>query len=475
MIPAAGSRAATPASGPYQTTGFKVGEVTDTSAIVWTRLTRVPLPNPFPPQAPVPKQKEGAGRKGKAAPRVPDLPAEQLPESVPGTAGEVRVGHRLAGQGDWQFSAWQAVDAQRDFTRQIPLSGLQPQARYELRVESRGAGGSPAGQCLEGAFRTAPAADQPARVLFAVSTCQSHYTRDCPEGYKIYGQMLKLQPDFFVHTGDIVYYDYPATPQDWALNIDLARRLWWRTYSLPSVVAFHRQTSSYFQKDDHDTLQDDCFPTMTNSKMGQFTFAQGQAVFREQVPMGELTYRTRRWGRDLQIWMVEGRDFRSPNTDPDGPDKSIWGPTQKAWFKQTVRASDATLRVLLSPTPLVGPDRAKKRDNHANTCFAHEGNELRQFIAAQKNMVVLNGDRHWQYHSIDPQTGLHEYSCGSVSDKHAGGWPPNGFVPEYHRYLRVAGGFLTGTVERIDGKPSLTLRFYDVDGQVRFEDRIAGE
>ena len=25
---------------PYQATGFKVGEVTDTSAIVWTRLTR---------------------------------------------------------------------------------------------------------------------------------------------------------------------------------------------------------------------------------------------------------------------------------------------------------------------------------------------------------------------------------------------------------------------------------------------------
>ena len=27
------------AAGPYQATGFKVGEVTDNSAIVWTRLT----------------------------------------------------------------------------------------------------------------------------------------------------------------------------------------------------------------------------------------------------------------------------------------------------------------------------------------------------------------------------------------------------------------------------------------------------
>ena len=28
------------AEGPYQATGIKIGELTDTSAIVWTRLTR---------------------------------------------------------------------------------------------------------------------------------------------------------------------------------------------------------------------------------------------------------------------------------------------------------------------------------------------------------------------------------------------------------------------------------------------------
>ena len=46
--------------------------------------------------------------------------------------------------------------------------------------------------------------------------------------------------------------------------------------------------------------------------------------------MGEQTYRTFRWGKDLQIWLVEGRDFRSPNNMPDGPDKTIWGAEQKA-------------------------------------------------------------------------------------------------------------------------------------------------
>ena len=43
---------------------------------------------------------------------------------------------------------------------------------------------------------------------------------------------------------------------------------------------------------------------------------------------------------------TEGRDFRSPNKMADGPDKTIWGAEQKAWFKRTVKESDATWKVL---------------------------------------------------------------------------------------------------------------------------------
>ena len=68
---------------------------------------------------------------------------------------------------------------------------------------------------------------------------------------------------------------------------------------------------------------------------------------------------------------------------PDGPDKSIWGAEQKAWFKLTVQESDATFRVLISPTP-VSADRDNKNDNHANAGFSNEGNELRRFMASMK-------------------------------------------------------------------------------------------
>jgi alkaline phosphatase D len=157
---------------------------------------------------------------------------------------------------------------------------------------------------------------------------------------------------------------------------------------------------------------------------------------------------------------------------PDGPEKTIWGEKQKEWFKKSVQASDATFRVLISPTPLVGPDRSNKDDNHANQGFTHEGDELRRFIAAQKNMVVCCGDRHWQYLSVDPKTGLREYSSGPASDKHAGGWKQGNVIPEYHKYLNVVGGFLCGTVERTGDKPTLTFRWYGVSGKVNHEDRL---
>ena len=181
-----------------------------------------------------------------------------------------------------------------------------------------------------------------------------------------------------------------------------------------------------------------------------------------------------RWGKDLQIWLVEGRDFRSPNSMPDGPDKTIWGDQQKTWFKRTVVDSDATFRILISPTPIVGPDRKKKNDNHANKGFKQEGDELRRFMGQQKNMVVICGDRHWQYVSVDPITGLWEYSCGPTSNQHAGGFKQECQQP-MHRYLNICSGFLSATVERVDERPLLTIRHHSVTGEILNQDQLTAE
>ena len=168
---------------------------------------------------------------------------------------------------------------------------------------------------------------------------------------------------------------------------------------------------------------------------------------------------------------MEGREYRQRNDLPDGPDKTIWGKEQMAWFKQSFEASDATYRILISPTPFVGPDRPQKKDNHANSGFTHEGNLIKQFLADKKNVFIVCGDRHWQYVSKDTKTGLMEFSCGPASDEHAEGWKKDDILPE-HRYLNIAGGFLSVKVEQKNGKPGIRFTHYSVNGEPLHEEEF---
>lgn len=438
----------------HQANGIKIGEVEATSAIVWTRLTK----------------KANRNRSGMAWGNSSEIPEgkslSDMEDSVEGAPGQVRVAWSGSG-GDSSETEWLEVNPDEDFIRQVQLKGLTPGSKYELTVSSRDGEGE-AGQSVSGSFTTAPDRNDAAKVRFQVVTGQEYSRRDDDEGgHKIYVQMLKQEPNFFVHTGDIVYYDFKRSDPK-ATNEELARFKWNRMYSLPFQREFHNHVASYFIKDDHDTVKNDCWPKQS---YGDLTWDQGLRLFREQVPMGEKTYRTIRWGKDLQVWLVEGRDFRSPNPDPDGPQKTIWGTEQKKWFFDTVEKSDATFRILISPTPVVGPDRGNKNDNHANKGFTHEGNEIRSFIAKQKNMIVICGDRHWQYVSVDPDTGVREYSCGPTSKAHAGGFSENN-RSSMHQYLKVQGGFLTVEIDREKDKAKATFYHHGVDGTVHNKDVV---
>jgi alkaline phosphatase D len=177
-----------------------------------------------------------------------------------------------------------------------------------------------------------------------------------------------------------------------------------------------------------------------------------------------------RWGKDVQLWYLEGREYRSNNDMPDGATKTIWGIEQKNWLINTMQQSDATYKIIFSPTPIVGPDRGAKADNHSNLAFKTEGDWARELLSGQK-AIVVNGDRHWQYVSKDASTGLMEFGSGPVSDFHAQGWPPGEKRPE-HQFLRVAGGFLGIKMVYEQQKPILYMTHYDVMGKKLHEERI---
>ncbi len=462
----AGSAQSSPSepSAPYFAMGCRVGEVTTSSAIVWTRLTAEPEARReavfyySPWHEPGPK-------------KLPLYISErQLEGGCPGAPGRVRLiyGTRADLSGA-KTTKWYSVGPEHDFVHQFKLSGLAPDTTYYYVAECTAPAGTARRRSALCSFRTAPPREKMAEVRFTVITGQMYPHQDTEGGFKIYRAMLALAPNFLVATGDTVYYDN-RSPK--ANSVKLARYHWHRMYSLPLIVEFHRRVPGYWMKDDHDVYCNDCWPTI-KPRLAPFTFAQGQRIFREQVPMGEKTYRTFRWGKGLQIWLPEGRDFRSPNTAPDGPDKTIWGKEQLAWLKRTILASDAYFRVLISATPIVGPDRKTKADNHANKAFAYEGNAFRRWVNENKldNFFVVCGDRHWQYYSVDPETGVQEFSCGPVSDVHAGGSP--GEDPRYHRFHRVKGGFLSVTVFEEGGRPTIAFRFHDVEGNVVYEHKVS--
>src|SRR5690606_33542397 len=126
---------------------------------------------------------------------------------------------------------------------------------------------------------------------------------------------------------------------------------------------------------------------------------------------------------------------------------------------------DATFRILITPTPILGPDRSRKNDNHANRGFTHEGDEIRAFLAAQEDAFVITGDRHWQYATVSPTYGIREYGCGAGSDAHAGGWRESMRTPE-QTFLRIAGGYLRVAIDAEEGGPRARIQHCDVDGNV---------
>ena len=155
---------------------------------------------------------------------------------------------------------------------------------------------------------------------------------------------------------------------------------------------------------------------------------------------------------------------------PDGPNKTIWGKEQMAWFKKTVRASDATFKILVSPSTIVGPDHINKFDNHANPNFKYEGDIIRSFLA-EHNVVVLCGDRHWQFSSKDTRTGVLEFGSGAMTDVHSSGI--NNEDQSMIKYINAVGGFLSVTVQREYDFPRVIFRHHDVDGVVLNEEIYA--
>jgi alkaline phosphatase D len=360
---------------------------------------------------------------------------------------------------------------------------MQPAKRYFYRVEMKTAADANPELSDLCSFVTAPTPTERLAVKFHLTTCQDLH------GFGVYKHMAAQRPDFCVSAGDTVYYD----GQGLARTVEQAYQSYQQMFGLPLMKEYYRNVGGYFMKDDHDYRFNDSDPYMkgvwvnamragrpgaklTERRGNQsldvawLTHEEGCRVFRTVWPMSEKPYRTFRWGQGVQIWLLENREFRSPNPMPDGPEKSIWGKEQRAWLQQTLLASDADYRIIISPNPIMGPDRLMKGDNHANlNGFWYEGQAFLDWLKDQKlsNVILMCGDRHWQYHSIDHRNGrsIHEFSSGPTFDEHVQQVPPI-YEGIERPYSASRGGFLA-----MNYQPDRTLscQFFSQDGQPLYE------
>ena len=302
-------------------------------------------------------------------------------------------------------------------------------------------------------------------------------------GYPALETILKIQPDFFVGTGDNVYYDTPTDPR--SQTIPQMRQKWHQQFIQPRYRQLFAKVPTFWMVDDHDYRIDD------SDNSGEYLPLPetGRQILMEQLPYAPFnepaakTYRTHRVSKDLQIWLPENRFYRSPNSQPDTPEKSIWGTEQKRWLKKSLLASDATFKILISPTPMIGPDDLRKKDNHCDVGgFRHERDEFFNFLK-QNNLVkgnffIVCGDRHWQYHAMD-STGLEEFSCGALVDANSrlgrlpgdpAGTDPEGLIKHLYNQTKRSGGFLMITSQPANQgkKATLAFEFHDEKGKLLY-------
>ncbi|MDG2254292.1 MAG: alkaline phosphatase D family protein [Opitutaceae bacterium] len=394
--------------------------------------------------------------------------------------------------------------AERDFIARASWADLQANTEYRCKTRT-GTSPKTLREGPSGTFKTHPGPTSSDPVEFVVVTGMNyakfhgdnridgsihllHNATELPKpysgkdkklGYPALKTLLDLKPDFFVGTGDTIYYDTPKEPR--AETTTQMRQKWHEQFIQPRFHDLFAEVPTFWEVDDHDYRIDD------GDNSGDYDPSPELArrILMEQLPIAPAenqsakTYRTHRINKDLQIWFMENRIYRSPNAMTDGPEKSIWGTEQKAWLKRTLVSSNATFKIMISPTPMIGPDSLHKTDNHADIGgFQTERDEFFSWLIEtgldKKHFYIVCGDRHWQYHSISPE-GIEEFSSGALTDTNSrlgvnpgdpNSTDPQGTIKQAYTQNPRSGGFLLVRTTPTEGpaKPKLTFDFRDEHG-----------
>ena len=472
-------------TGPQVTHGVAAGDVTATSAIVWARSDRDAL------------------MRVRYQPVVGNTEAREV------TARS---------------------SSSTNLTAQAKLVGLDPGTTYRYEVWFETAEGRSPVEA--GSFGTSPSVTtrSSVRLVWAGDLGGQGYCRRVDQGYRIFRHMQAWRPDFFIANGDMIYADStcpPAGPGDGWRNlpgefpgigsqtVDWTDRSrveevyaghWLYNRADPSFQDFLRVTPMYVQWDDHEVINDFGAPWATYSptparagyanivNAGRKTLFDFHPVDRHPDEPLRI-YRSFRWGRDVEVFILDARSYRSENTLEDAPEarKTMLGSPQLEWLETALTQSSATWKIVSTDVPLSAPTGSNAEQNGrdawangagggfaARTGFESELLGLLRTLDRHdvRNVVFVATDVHFAAQlrydldiDGDGDTLLfHELVSGPLSAVRAPS--PPAFDPTLHPVVLYAEGdiFNYGTIRIGDGSPSEPTLWTDIRderGQVR--------
>ena len=295
------------------------------------------------------------------------------------------------------------LTAERDFIGQVPLDGLEPGRRhhYQVVLKERGA----RAVSMPASFSTPPLPDHPASVRFAWGGDTGQGMANRPP-FPAFSSIADESPAFFIFNGDTIYAD-STTPVGGAAK---SVPEYWAKYKENRVDPFLQRllatTSVVANWDDHEVTNDFRGPTEPLMPLGN-------RAFHDYWPLSvgpERIYRSLRWGRELEVFVLDTRQYADPLEASDGPAKTLLGEAQRAGLATGVAESDARWKVLVTSSPL---SIIRSDDLHQDDWVSYE-HELGTLLsgwraAGVKNLVWLTCDVHWAQAISYPEWGMWEF------------------------------------------------------------------
>ena len=446
-----------------------------------------------------------------------------------------------------------AATAATDFTATIKLNDLIADTVYHYRAwfSDQIDGSEIRSPYALGSFRTAPSAtiQRTVSFVFGGDLGGQQYCRPREQGhdigYAIFDKMQDLNPDFFIANGDMIYADGDCPAQvrstserqgwqnvpgdfpritartvDWTdfAQLQTVFLQHWRYHRAdPAFQRFLQRVPIYVQWDDHEVVNDfganwSSWKNGKNQRQGyQNVVRAGRETLFLYTPIDQhpdepnRIYRSFRWGKDLEIFLLDARSYRSRNDLLDTPEhnKTLLGTDQLEWLKRSLVESTATWKVVSSDVPLSIPTgsnaAAEGRDGWANgpkplttelsepkiafqTGFERELFDLLRVLDAAnvQNLVFVTTDVHFatslEYAvDADGDTDMlhfHEFVTGPLSAISVLAKTQEELDPSLNPRLLYAEGELKNfgfvrVEEQSDGKVHLIADVRGEDGVVR--------